>query len=128
MHEHAGSAYPPNDETAMPGVPSVVARTRVVLLQTQAEAGGAQEIARIVGAGLTATGFEVHYGFFFRRTASYDGQANTFFCAGERPGSPLRLARMFMALVRRLRELQPDAVICFQHYGNVIGALAARLA
>jgi glycosyltransferase involved in cell wall biosynthesis len=35
---------------------------------------------------------------------------------------------MFVALVRYLRELKPEAVLCFQHYGNLIGGLAARLA
>jgi glycosyltransferase involved in cell wall biosynthesis len=35
---------------------------------------------------------------------------------------------MFMALVRYLRDLKPEAVLCFQHYGNLIGGVAARLA
>jgi glycosyltransferase involved in cell wall biosynthesis len=38
------------------------------------------------------------------------------------------LVRMLIALFRQLRSIRPDVVICFQHYGNVIGALAARLA
>jgi L-malate glycosyltransferase len=104
------------------------ARARVVLLQTQAEAAGAQEIARILGIGLTAEGYDVHNGFFFRRTAAYDAQPRTFFCARERPASPWQLVRMFIALVRHLRRLKPDAVVCFQHYGNVVGTLAARCA
>ena len=35
---------------------------------------------------------------------------------------------MLGALVRHLARLRPDVVLCFQHYGNTIGALAARLA
>ena len=128
MHEQVRDSHPRSDGIAAPSSRSGAAKPRVVLLQTQAEAGGAQEISRILGAGLTAQGYEVHQGFFFRRTAAYDAQLNAFFCARERPTSPLQVVRMFIALVRRLKELQPDAVVCFQHYGNLIGTLAARLA
>jgi L-malate glycosyltransferase len=113
---------------AAPGSRTDAARARIVLLQTQAEAAGAQEIARILGNGLAAQGYDIHHGFFFRRTAAYDAQPRTFFCSRERPTSPWQLVRMFMALVRQLRQLKPDAVMCFQHYGNVVGTLAARCA
>src|SRR4029453_8347045 len=43
---------------------------RVVLVQTQAEAAGAQEITRILGRGLTARGYDVYSIFLFRRTAA----------------------------------------------------------
>jgi glycosyltransferase involved in cell wall biosynthesis len=107
---------------------SARAKPRIVLMQTQAEGAGAQEISRILGLGLEARGYDVHHVFFFRRTAAYDRQPNTFFCALERPAGPLSVARMFAALVRHLKELRPDVVLCFQHYGNLIGTLAARLA
>jgi glycosyltransferase involved in cell wall biosynthesis len=113
---------------AAPGSRTDAARARIVLLQTQAEAAGAQEIARILGNGLAAQGYDIHHGFFFRRTAAYDAQPRTFFCSRERPTSPWQLVRMFMALVRQLRQHKPDAVMCFQHYGNVVGTLAARCA
>jgi glycosyltransferase involved in cell wall biosynthesis len=128
MQEQVRDGHARSDGIAPPAPRSGAAKARVVLLQTQAEAAGAQEISRILGAGLTAQGYDVHHGFFFRRTAVFDAQPNTFFCARERPTSPLQVARMFMALVRHLKELQPDAVVCFQHYGNVVGTLAARLA
>ncbi len=128
MHEQVLNQDPRTNEIAAPRSRSAAARASVVLLQTQAEAAGAQEISRILGRGLAAQGYDVHYGFFFRRTAAYDAQPNTFFCARERPASPWQLVRMFMALVRHLRHVQPDAVMCFQHYGNVVGTLAARLA
>jgi glycosyltransferase involved in cell wall biosynthesis len=103
-------------------------RCRIVLVQTQAEGAGAQEISRILGQGLERLGYDVHHVFFFRRTAAFDHQPNTLFCARERPSNPVELLRMLAALVRHLKDLQPDVVMCFQHYGNVIGALAARLA
>ena len=60
-------------------------RPRVVLVQTQAEGAGAQEIARIVGRGLTERGFDVHYLFFYRRTDAFDDIPNTFYCAATKP-------------------------------------------
>jgi L-malate glycosyltransferase len=100
---------------------------RIVLLQTQAEGAGAQEITRILGNGLDARGYDVHSVFFYRRTAAYDDHPNTFFCARERPGSIRSVLAMLVGLIRHLRDLKPDAVLCFQHYGIVIGAPAAWL-
>jgi glycosyltransferase involved in cell wall biosynthesis len=99
---------------------------RIVLVQTQAEGAGAQEISRILGKGLERLGYDVHYVFFFRRTAAFDGQKNTFFCARTRPAGLADGIRMMAALMRHLRALQPGTVLCFQHYGNIIGGLAAR--
>ena len=55
-------SHPRTDKVAAPRVRAGAAKARVVLVQTQAEAAGAQEISRILGAGLTAQGYEVHYG------------------------------------------------------------------
>jgi glycosyltransferase involved in cell wall biosynthesis len=102
-------------------------RPLIALLQTQAEGAGAQEIMRILGAGLSARGYEVHNIFLFRRTAAFDAQPNTHFCAIERPGSVIAVFRMLRDLVRHLRTLKPDVVLTFQHYGNLIGTAAARM-
>lgn len=104
------------------------AKPKIVLLQTQAEAAGAQEISRLVGQGFAARGFEVHHVFLYRRTAAFDEQPRAFYCAARRPEGLAANARMFMTLVRYLRDLKPEAVLCFQHYGNLVGGLAARLA
>lgn len=101
---------------------------RIVLLQTQACTGGAQEIARVLGQGLAERGYDVHYVFFFPLSDVFDGLANTHYCSSSRPRDPMALARMFRSLIRHLRLLKPDAVLTFQHYGNVLGAPAARLA
>jgi glycosyltransferase involved in cell wall biosynthesis len=103
-------------------------RRRVVLVQTQAEAAGAQEISRILGRGLEAKGYEVHHVFFFRRTDAFDHVPNTFFCMGHRPNGIQSVSQMLFRLVRHLQKLRPDVVLCFQHYGNLIGAAAARIA
>ena len=101
---------------------------RIALIQPQAEGAGAQEIARLLERGLQARGYEVHHVFFFRRTKAFDHQANAIFCARERPATPWSLARMLLSLFGHLRRLRPDVVLCFQHYGSLIGAPIARAA
>jgi len=100
---------------------------RILLVQTQAENAGAQEISRLVGAGLTALGYEVHNAFFFRQSESFDEPPNAFYCSPSRPGNPVALLRFLWTLGRHVRELRPDAVLTFQHFGNVIGGGVSRL-
>ena len=101
---------------------------RVVLAQTQAEAAGAQEIARVVGKGLTERGYDVHYVFFYRRTDAFDKVPNTHFCAAERPRSIWSGTKLVWSLWRHFRTLRPAAIMTFQHYGNIVGAPVARAA
>ena len=67
-------------------------RRRILLVQTQAENAGAQEISRLAGAGLTELGYEVHHLFFFRKSDSFDAPPNTIYCWPCRPGNPWALA------------------------------------
>jgi len=102
----------------------------IALIQPQAEGAGAQEIARLLGRGLQKRGYTVHHLFFFRRTGAFDLVPNAIFCARQRPRGLWALARMLLSLFAHLRRLRPDAVLCFQHYGNLIGApvaVAARV-
>ena len=101
---------------------------RIVLVQTQAENAGAQQISRLLAADFVARGFDVRQLFFFRRTASFDASPDVEFCAMERPSGPLSLLRFVFSLYSRLRSIRPDVVVTFQHYGNMIGAPIARLA
>jgi glycosyltransferase involved in cell wall biosynthesis len=105
-----------------------IGRPRIVLVQTQAEGAGAQEISRLLSRELAARGCELHQIFLFRRTASFDADPRARFCATERPRSLAAVLRLLIALRREIRLLRPDVVICFQHWGNLIGALIARLA
>jgi glycosyltransferase involved in cell wall biosynthesis len=100
---------------------------RILMIQTQAENAGAQEISRLVGAGLTARGYDVHNLFFFRKTRSFDEPPNTIYCAPRRPGTPLAFLRFLWTLGRRIRQVRPDAVLTFQHYGNAIGGIVSKL-
>jgi glycosyltransferase involved in cell wall biosynthesis len=103
-------------------------RPRVMLIQTQAENAGAQEISRILAEGLTARGYEVRQLFFFRRTDAFDADPTAAFCVPSRPSGPLSLLRFLWRLHAEIRAFRPDVVLCFQHYGNIIGAPVARLA
>ncbi|RZN35973.1 glycosyl transferase [Bradyrhizobium sp. Leo121] len=106
---------------------SIKPKRRVVLVQTQAENAGAQEITRLLGAGLTARGYEVFNLFFFRKSDSFDEPPNTFYCAQNRPGNPVALLRMLWTLGGHIRAIRPDVVLTFQHFGNVIGGGVSRL-
>ncbi|MBH5399780.1 glycosyltransferase family 4 protein [Bradyrhizobium sp. CNPSo 4010] len=102
-------------------------KRHVLLAQTQAENAGAQEISRLLGAGLTARGYRVTNLFFFRKSDSFDEPPDTLYCAPSRPGSPLALLGMLWTLGRHIITTRPDAVLTFQHFGNVIGAGVTRL-
>lgn len=60
-------------------------KRRVVLLQTQAENAGAQEITRLLGKGLNARGYEVLNLFFYRKSDSFEEPLNTLYCSSGRP-------------------------------------------
>ncbi|MDA9487801.1 glycosyltransferase family 4 protein [Bradyrhizobium sp. CCBAU 11361] len=102
-------------------------KLHVLLVQTQAENAGAQEISRLLGAGLTARGYRVTNLFFFRKSDSFDEPPDTLYCASSRPGHPLALLQMLRTLGHHIRTTRPDAVLTFQHFGNVIGAGVSRL-
>jgi glycosyltransferase involved in cell wall biosynthesis len=100
---------------------------RILLIQTQAENAGAQEISRLLGARLTARGYDVHHLFFYRKSLSFDDPPNTIYCAPGRPRNPLTFLRFLWTLGRQIRQLRPDAVLTYQHYGNAIGGAISRL-
>ncbi|MBP0115195.1 MULTISPECIES: glycosyltransferase family 4 protein [Bradyrhizobium] len=102
-------------------------KLHVLLAQTQAENAGAQEISRLLGAGLTARGYRVTNLFFFRKSDSFDEPPDTLYCAPSRPGDPVALLRMLWTLGRHISTTRPDAVLTFQHFGNVIGGGVTRL-
>lgn len=101
---------------------------RVLMVQTQAENAGAQEISRLVGAGLAARGHDVHHLFFYNRTGGASDLDHVEVCVEARPRDPIALARFALAARRRIAAFHPDVVLTFQHYGNVLGAPLAHLA
>lgn len=117
------AARPPRPARDVPA-----AGPRLLLVQPQAENAGAQAIARMLATALTDRGYRTGQVFFYRKTGAFDAEPGVAFCAAERPRTPLAFGRFFVDLVRRIRRERPDAVLCFQHYGNIVGAAAARLA
>lgn len=101
---------------------------RLVLVQPQAENAGAQEIARLLAGELGRRGHQVHQAFFYRKTAAFDNEPGVTFCAPERPRGLISVTATLARLVGFIRRTKPDAVLCFQHYGNTLGSVAARLA
>jgi glycosyltransferase involved in cell wall biosynthesis len=100
---------------------------RILVIQTQAENAGAQEISRLAGAGLKARGFDVQHLFFYRKSQHFDEPPHTLYCAKQRPASATDLLRLLWTLARHIRRERWEAILTFQHYGNVVGGAVARL-
>ena len=100
----------------------------MLLVQTQAENAGAQEISRLIGAGLEARGCTVRHLFFYSRTGGAKDLGTVEICAAERPRNVLALVRLLLGLRARVARFQPDVVLTFQHWGNVVAAPLCRLA
>ena len=101
---------------------------KIIQVQTQAEAAGAQRVSDMLGEKLRQRGHDVRTVFMYRKTDVYDADPYADFVLRQRPsglGGQLRAAWGLMGYLRRQR---PDAVISFQHYGNVFGTIGGRLA
>ncbi|MDQ2704736.1 MAG: glycosyltransferase family 4 protein [Pseudomonadota bacterium] len=115
-------------------MPSLSRPPRIVFVQTQAIAAGAQEISRLLGDGLSRLErngqpeFEVHHLFFYRISDVSDRWANVHFCIPESPKGPISFLQFLWKLTRLVRRIKPDVLLTFQHYGNIFGAPAGRLA
>lgn len=115
-------------------VPRMSRPPRIVFVQTQAIAAGAQEISRLLGEGLSRMErdgqpeFEIHHLFFYRISDASDRWANVHFCAPGSPKNPIAFLKFLWSLVRTVRRIRPDVLLTFQHYGNIFGAPAGRLA
>jgi glycosyltransferase involved in cell wall biosynthesis len=100
---------------------------KIVQVQTQAEAAGAQRISDIVGAGLRGKGHSVRTVFMYRKTDAYDADPHADFILKERPHGVFDQLKACIGLVAYVRRERPDAVISYQHYGNIFGTIAALL-
>jgi glycosyltransferase involved in cell wall biosynthesis len=101
---------------------------KIVQVQTQATAAGAQRISDMVGEGLRARGHRVRTVFMYRLSDVYDADPHADFLLDHTPRNGFEQLRAIAALVGYMRRERPDAVLTFQHYGNLFGAIAARLA
>jgi len=101
---------------------------KIIQVQTQAEAAGAQRISDMVGDGLREAGHEVSTVFMYRKTAVYDDLPHVEFILRQPPRGPLDQIRACWGLISYLRREKPEAVLCYQYYGVAFGALGAWLA
>jgi glycosyltransferase involved in cell wall biosynthesis len=108
--------------------------TRLLFVQTQAEMAGAQEISRLLADGFAArlrcgeAEYEVHHLFLYRKTHAFDRWKNVHFVVEGSPKGPFSFLRFLWRLARTVRAIRPDVMLTFQHYGNIFGAPAGRLA
>jgi glycosyltransferase involved in cell wall biosynthesis len=101
---------------------------KIVQVQTQAEAAGAQRVSDMVGSGLRERGHQVRTVFMYRKTAAYDDDPFADFVLREPPRGLPGQIRASAGLMTYLRRERPDAVISYQHYGNIFGTIGGRLA
>lgn len=106
---------------------------RLLFLQTQAEMAGAQEVSRLLGEQLSQQGAdgepacEVHHLFLYKKTSGCDHFPNVRFAAEERPTNMRSSLGLLKNLIPAIRDIRPDVLLTFQHYGNVVGAPVGRL-
>lgn len=101
---------------------------KIIQVQTQAEAAGAQRVSDLVGAGLRARGHQVRTVFMYRKTAAYDADPHADFILRDPPRGLRGELTAAFGLFRHLRRERPDAVISYQHFGTVFGTIGGRLA
>jgi D-inositol-3-phosphate glycosyltransferase len=101
---------------------------KIIQVQTQAEAAGAQRISDMLGDGLRQRGHDVRTVFMYRKTDVYDRDPYADFVLPNRPNGLGGQLKASFGLFAYLRASRPDAVISFQHYGNIFGTIGGRLA
>lgn len=99
---------------------------RVLQVQTQAEAAGAQRVSDLVAEGLRQRGHQVRTVFMYRKTAAYDHDPDATFVSETEPANFLERLRTALRLFTFVQSQKPEVLITYQHYGNIIGALAGR--
>jgi glycosyltransferase involved in cell wall biosynthesis len=100
---------------------------RVALIVTQLERGGAQAVALDVADGLRGKGHDAEVWFLYRKRDAFTERHGIRCLAERRPASPWQLLLLVFNLARLLVERDIDAVMCFTHYANVVGAVVAWL-
>ena len=106
-----------------------VPKPRVLVLQVHAENAGTQEISRLIDAGLSARGYDVHELYFFvRSTSLFRSAPNVVICAPRPPRGIVDRVRIAWRAIAEVRRLRPDVILCLQWDGNLFGAFLARLA
>lgn len=100
---------------------------RVIMIVTKLTQAGGQLVALQIARSLRERGHEAQTWFLYREHDAFEAEpATRVLLEQARPGV-LGYARIFLDLVRALREYRPDAVYTLLPLGNVMGAFAAWL-
>lgn len=101
---------------------------KISILVTQLEAGGAQRAAAKLASGLSARGHQVNLLFLFQKTA-FDVRAGsaTTQVLGTGNSKYVSIVTGVLGLARHLRAHQPDVLISFTHYANILAGLMRTL-
>jgi glycosyltransferase involved in cell wall biosynthesis len=100
---------------------------KVLLMITQMEGGGAQKAAIQLSEGLGNRGHHAETCFFYIKRPTYIKHKNIYVIVQEKPRTLLDYSKLFFRLIKKMRQANPDAVISFTHYANIIGQSTALL-
>lgn len=101
---------------------------KIIQVQTQAEAAGAQRISGLLGEGLRRRGHDARTIFMYRKTDAYDADPHADFILRGRPRGLRDQVKAAVGLLSYLRNARPDVIISYQHYGNIFGTIGGRIA
>jgi glycosyltransferase involved in cell wall biosynthesis len=97
----------------------------LVQIVTQMEAGGAQRVALLLHRELRARGIKAELWFLYERTAMWAGEPGVCSIWPRRPRA-VEMPKLIGALIRKLKDVKPDAVIAHTHYSNLLSLVIAR--
>lgn len=100
----------------------------IINIVTQMEAGGAQKAAVQVCEGLIQRGFTSEVWFLYKKRDTYVNRPHIRWLCDGRPKTIYDFILLCIKLYRWLRNTQPNGVITYTHYANVIGQTVAYLA
>jgi glycosyltransferase involved in cell wall biosynthesis len=103
-------------------------RQLIINIAARMEAGGAQKAAVQVCEGLIQRGFESEVWFLYKESETYVNRPGVRWLYDERPKKILDVILLCIKLYHWLRNAQPNGVITYTHYANVIGQTVAYLA
>lgn len=95
---------------------------KILLCVTQLEKGGAQAAALRLREEFERRGLESKVIFLYRKSNLFLAPESMAILENTPVTNPVQLVRLFWRLLRAIRKFQPDAIMSFTHYANVIVA------
>ncbi|WP_322487902.1 glycosyltransferase family 4 protein [Chloroflexus sp.] len=101
---------------------------RIIHIVTQMEAGGAQKAAIQVCEELIKRGFISEVWFLYKKRPTYTDRPYVRWLWEEKPKTFGEFLGLLVKLYQWLRVINPDGVITYTHYANIIGQTVAYAA